>query len=218
MIANGITVQEHFIPLTNKTSRPGIKRVPTYITIHNTGNPSEKANARMHTEYIDKHPGYISWHFSVDDIEIYQEMPCDEVAYHAGTKAGNDKSIGIEICETGDYAKAEENAAALVVGLMKEHKIPIEKVVPHQFWSGKYCPHIILDAGWDKFVNKIKKVLNQLYTDVSDDRWSYADIKAVTELGLMGGHPDGSFKPTDPVTREQMAAILNRFYKLLKGG
>ena len=109
----------------------------------------------MHTTYVDTHPGYISWHYSVDDIEIYQEMPDEEIAYHAGTKPGNDQSIGIEICETGNYAKAEENAIALTTYLMRKHNIPIAKVVPHQFWSGKYCPHIILRKGWGKFKDRI---------------------------------------------------------------
>jgi N-acetylmuramoyl-L-alanine amidase len=156
MIVNGIKVQEHFIPVTNKTSRPGIKMVPSYITIHNTGNSAPGATAKMHTQWIDRHPDYLSWHFTVDDKEIYQELPCDEIGYHAGKKTGNDTSIGIEICEIGDYAKAEENAIALVVELMRLYKIPISKVVPHQFWSGKYCPHIILDNGWGKFIARIR--------------------------------------------------------------
>lgn len=69
-----------------------------------------------------------------------------------------------------------------------------------------------------KDIEYIEKKPGQLYTDVSNDRWSYQDIKEITEAGIMGGYPDGSFKPAEPVSREQMAVILNRFYKLLKGG
>lgn len=66
-------------------------------------------------------------------------------------------------------------------------------------------------------IEYIESKPDQLYTDVTNDRWSYADILKVNQLGLMGGYPDGSFKPAEPVSREQMAVILNRFYKLIKG-
>ena len=56
------------------------------------------------------------------------------------------------------------------------------------------------------------------YSDVSPDRWSYADIMKMKELGLMGGYPDGTFKPTEAVTREQMAALMNRLIKHVGGG
>ena len=159
MEVNGVKVIEHFIPKSNTTSRPGYPMKPEYITVHNTGNNKEGANARMHTKYIDTAAGYISWHFTVDDKEIYQELPCNEVAWHAGDGGdgpGNRKSIGIEICEVGDYKKAEDNAAALIVHLMRQYNIPLSNVVPHQKWSGKYCPRLILAAGWDKFIDLVK--------------------------------------------------------------
>lgn len=161
MKINDIAVIEDFIPKSNKTSRPGYPMIPKYITIHNTGNSKKGADADMHTEYVDTATGYVSWHFTVDDNSIYQELPTNESAWHAGDGAngtGNRQSIGIEICENtgGDYEKAEENAIALIVYLMNKHNIPIENVVPHQKWSGKYCPHKILDYGWDKFIDKIR--------------------------------------------------------------
>jgi hypothetical protein len=64
-----------------------------------------------------------------------------------------------------------------------------------------------------KDIEYLEKKEDQLYTDVTNDRWSYHDIKAVTEAGIMGGFPDGSFRPTENVTREQIAAIVNRILK-----
>ena len=148
------------IPIRNKTSRPGIPMNPLYITIHNTGNSNKNANADMHTKYVDAASDYVSWHFTVDDNNIYQELPIKEVAWHAGdgNGDGNYKSIGIEICENadGDYSKAEENAIKLISFLMDELNINIAHIVPHKHWSGKYCPHVILNNGWDKFIDKIK--------------------------------------------------------------
>ncbi|MCV3202462.1 N-acetylmuramoyl-L-alanine amidase, partial [Bacillus velezensis] len=93
--------------------------------------------------------------FTVDDTEIYQHLPLNENGWHAGdgnNGTGNRKSIGIEICENsdGDFEKAVANAQGLIKKLMKEQGISLANVVPHQRWSGKYCPHKLLDR-WDSF-------------------------------------------------------------------
>ena len=61
--------------------------------------------------------------FTVDDKEIYQHLPLNENAWHAGDGAegtGNRESIAIEIAvnEDGDYNKAVENARKLAAYLM----------------------------------------------------------------------------------------------------
>lgn len=50
-----------------------------------------------------------------------------------------------------------------------------------------------------------------MFKDVDLSRWSYKAIKAVVEAGLMGGFPDGTFRPADPLTREQLASVLHRW-------
>jgi len=71
----------------------------------------------------------------------------------------------VEICYSlngGDrYCKAEDNAAIVVAGLMKQYNIPISKVRTHQSWSGKYCPHRMLDEGrWDSFIERVQNAYN----------------------------------------------------------
>lgn len=148
------------IPTTNRTSRPGYKMQPKYITIHNTGN--KKADAHANSQYVDTTTNYVSWHFTVDDKRIYQELPTTEVAWHAGDGGqgpGNRTSIAIEVCEHQgiDWEQAKLNAAKLTALLMREHNIPITNVVPHKKWSGKQCPHLILAEGWDKFVDLVRQ-------------------------------------------------------------
>lgn len=41
-------------------------------------------------------------------------------------------------------------------------------------------------------------------------RWSEQAIRRVMKRGLMTGYPDGSFKPTQAVTREELAAVVDR--------
>ena len=48
------------------------------------------------------------------------------------------------------------------------------------------------------------------FDDVPHDRWSCPFIKKLQELELASGYGDGSYGPTDLVTREQMAAFLTR--------
>ncbi|MCY7832278.1 N-acetylmuramoyl-L-alanine amidase [Bacillus spizizenii] len=153
-----VNIIQDFIPKGNK-NRPGYSMNPLYITVHNTSNAAKGADAASHARYV-KNPGTAtSWHFTVDDKEIYQHLPVNENGWHAGdgNGTGNRKSIGIEICENsdGDFEKAVSNAQWLIKKLMKEQGISFANVVPHQHWSGKYCPHKLLDR-WDSFKAGIK--------------------------------------------------------------
>lgn len=47
-------------------------------------------------------------------------------------------------------------------------------------------------------------------------RWSEADIRWCMEHGLFKGYPDGSFRPDKPVTREELAVVLRRFYGFME--
>lgn len=49
------------------------------------------------------------------------------------------------------------------------------------------------------------------FTDVEPDRWYSAAIGWAAANGVVNGYADGTFCPNDPVTREQMAAILYRY-------
>ncbi|MGU9966443.1 N-acetylmuramoyl-L-alanine amidase [Bacillus sp. N1(2025)] len=148
-----VKITKDFIPVGHN-NRPGYAMDPAYITVHNTANTARRANAAMHARYEKNPETPTSWHFTVDDKEIYQHLPLNENGWHAGdgNGTGNRKSIGIEICENsdGDFEKAVANAQWLIKKLMKEQGISLANVVPHQHWSGKYCPHKLLDR-WDSF-------------------------------------------------------------------
>lgn len=48
------------------------------------------------------------------------------------------------------------------------------------------------------------------FKDVKKEHWAYEAIKEISDLGYMQGNPDGTFKPDEPVTRAEVAAILQR--------
>ena len=49
-----------------------------------------------------------------------------------------------------------------------------------------------------------------LYKDVKTSRWSYEDIKYVTEEGLMTGTGNGKFSPAEAMTRAMVVTVLYR--------
>ncbi|MDZ4619378.1 N-acetylmuramoyl-L-alanine amidase [Bacillus cereus] len=150
-------------------SKYGIKcpntMTPEFITVHNTYND---ASAENEISYMIGNNNSVSFHVAVDDKEAVQGIPFDRNAWHAGDGNGNGnrKSIGVEICYSlsgGDrYYKAEDNAAIVIAQLMKQFNIPISNVRTHKSWSGKHCPHRMLDEGrLDQFIEKINKAFNK---------------------------------------------------------
>ena len=158
----GLAIQTHLIA-PGADNRPGGSNPCKYITIHETGNAAKGADAAAHAAYLDSDAGerdLVSWHYSVDDHAIVQNLPDAETAYHAGdgkSGPGNATSIGVEICVNagGDFEAAKANAAALVRLLMEEHGIHIDHVVQHNRWNGKDCPKTIraTPGGWEAFLD-----------------------------------------------------------------
>ena len=48
------------------------------------------------------------------------------------------------------------------------------------------------------------------FTDVPERAWYASDVNAMEALGLVNGFGDGTFRPDDPVTQEQMLVIFGR--------
>jgi N-acetylmuramoyl-L-alanine amidase CwlA len=150
---------------------------PKYVTIHNTSN---SAPAKNEISYMRSNSNYTSYHYAVDDKEVIQGVSTDRNAFHCGdgtgVNSGNRTSIGIEICYStkytgNEYTQAEENAVYLAARVLYAHKLGIERLKKHQDWSGKYCPHRILEQGqWDSFKSRVGWVLNEINKGTVDPR------------------------------------------------
>ena len=143
---------------------PNTKITPTSITIHNTGNIGAAAkNNHNYMKNCNKNGDRIaSWHFTVDDKEIYQAQSCNYKTFHAGNATGNNTSIGIEICMFNDkekQRKAYANAIELVKILLKYYGWTVDKVKRHKDWSGKHCPAWLIEGkfgyDWNWFKNQV---------------------------------------------------------------
>jgi N-acetylmuramoyl-L-alanine amidase len=116
--------------------------------------------------------GKLSWHYTVDEKVAVQHIPTTEQGRHADFDGpGNKYSIGIEMCEHPGNSRSAtmDRTAKLTAWLMKQHNIPLSRVVPHYHWPrwgrnppNKNCPHFLLDNGkpgrkWNAYLAKIKK-------------------------------------------------------------
>ena len=69
--------------------------------------------------------------------------------------------------------------------LLHEHGWGIDRVSKHQDYSGKYCPHRILDEGrWTSVLNRIEVALKKLKEGEEEMTFSSPSLKAETELTL----------------------------------
>ncbi len=52
------------------------------------------------------------------------------------------------------------------------------------------------------------------FTDITSDRWSNRAISTLYNAGIIKGYPDGTFRPSDPISRAEFATIAAKFDKL----
>lgn len=169
-------------------SRPGyhIEDVKA-IVIHWVGKSRETADAVK--KYFDNLPPdvYASAHYSINDTNIIQMIPDDEVAYHVGSwvytdlakkKFGelatsnknmigstpNFYTIGIELNHLNDdglFSHAtEESAAELTSNLCRLYGLnPQTDVLRHYDITGKLCPkwYVLHEMDWDLFIGRVQE-------------------------------------------------------------
>lgn len=134
-----------------------------FVTIHNTAEPFSAMDERARV--ANRRDARTSFHFAVDERGIVQLLPLDRHGWHAGDGEGdgNLRSVGVEICrsvfrEEYDwlYHRAEANAVLLAAALLRHFELPLSALRTHRDWSGKCCPHRILEAeSWKAFVSRV---------------------------------------------------------------
>lgn len=155
------------IPKTRYKLKAPYTMKAEYITVHNTANDAPAINE---INYMKNNTSETGFHVAIDDTEARIGIPFDRSAFHAGdgTKGnGNRKSIGIEICYSKSggvkYQKAEQNAITFIAVMLDEYGWDVTRVRSHKQWSGKNCPHRILDEKrWNSFLKEIELKLKEL--------------------------------------------------------
>lgn len=201
-----------------------------YIVFHYTANDGDTAenNARYYHSNVRE----ASAHYFVDDREVWRSVPDLTVAWAVGGKKyascaqsgggamhgiiNNTNSLSIELCDTernGAYQASEAtraNAIALCVELMEKYSIPLSNVYRHFDVTGKLCPAYFVDEpAWIAF----KAMLRQRVQDNIPADYAREAVGWITGAGIMTGSADGNLMLSQPITRQQLAAMLWRYHQ-----
>jgi hypothetical protein len=79
-----------------------------------------------------------------------------------------------------------------------------------RFPDGSVVMHKDVAANQQITIKDVPAGYVEIFTDVPLDYWSYPQIRAVEDASIVKGYSDGTYKPTDPVTRDQMAVYISR--------
>ncbi|GHU54779.1 hypothetical protein AGMMS49975_15650 [Clostridia bacterium] len=187
-----------------------------YITIHNTGNYNAGATAQMHANLqyngnkdANGKSREASWHYTVDDKEIWQSFEDNQMCWHAGDGNGNSSSIAIEICDNdkSKFVQACENAAWLTASLLTKYGLTAGNIKQHYDWSGKDCPKE-LRAGtwginWGTFLQRVWYFMKNIPDTWAKESWQWGIDKGITT----------GERPKDAATRQEIMKILYDYDK-----
>lgn len=210
-----VKIQEKLCNRANYGSKRTI--APLYIVVHYTSNKGD--TAKNNADYFARESVKASAHFFVDETSIWSSVPENYVAWHCGgtkyyhAECRNSNSIGVEVCMNDKQGKVRvksiELAAELVLVLMAKYNIPADRVIRHYDVTHKNCPAPMVEepARWAAFKKslEVKKMASNTPASWAKDAWEKA-----TKAGVVDGT-----RPTEPVTRQELAVILDRL-KLVK--
>ena len=237
-----MTVVEKLCPPERYGLKCPYRRTPGRIVVHNTGNdaPAENEIAYMlrREDEVSFHFA-VDDEQAVQGLPLDRNA----WASGDGHGPGNLEGIHIEICYSlsgGErFDRAEENAAELIAALLSRYGWGLDRVTKHQDYDGKYCPHRTLDRGWERFLEMIRQRLprqEEPETEEGDPMtyeqwkeyrercraeeavlpvsgWAKEAVDFCREKGWLQGDADGGLRPQCPVTRQELAVILERVFQ-----
>jgi len=106
----------------------------------------------------------------------------------------------------GGSGHAAQNELVAQFGLADAATVAVRVRFP----DGSVVIHKDVAANQQIVIRDVPAGYVEIFTDVPLDYWSYPQVKAVEAAGIVKGYTDGTYKPTDPVTRDQMAVYISR--------
>lgn len=116
----------------------------TTITIHSTGNNSSTAKNEMSWLINPDNSRKASFHIVVDEKEAIEVIPLKEIALHCENTTGNNSSIGVEFCHSGNREKTLKNSIQLTAKLLQDRKWNTKQLKRHKEWAAKDCLGILI--------------------------------------------------------------------------
>jgi N-acetylmuramoyl-L-alanine amidase len=189
---------------------------PEYIIIHHSATTQGDAET-FRRAHMAKGWRDIGYHYVIGngtysgDGEVETGRPENESGAHCSADGMNFKSIGICLVGNFDIDKPtpaqKESLEKLCRDIMERHKIPVLKVLGHGEVKGAAtnCPGKNFD------MNAFRKRLEE--SNMVEDykgHWAEMSIEKANNTGIINGYPDGTWQPEKPVTRAELAVILDR--------
>ena len=149
---------------------------PTYIVIHDTGNPG--AGALNHYNYFNGGNRNSSADYFVDSNNIIQIIDTDHYySWAVGDGKGkygitNSNSVSIEMCLEKDGYPTQatvKNTIDLTKYLMDKYNIGINRVVRHYDASRKSCPNSFKANNWAKWTSFKNALTNDISNSPSNE-------------------------------------------------
>lgn len=149
---------------------------PTYIVIHDTGNPG--ASALNHYNYFNGGNRNSSADYFVDSNNIIQIIDTDHYySWAVGDGKGkygitNGNSVSIEMCLEKDGYPSDstiKNTIDLTKYLMDKYNIGINKVIRHYDASRKFCPNSFKTNNWAKWTSFKNALTNDISNPTSNE-------------------------------------------------
>lgn len=166
------------------TSRKNIDRIVIHTMIGTTASATATFQSTKGT----------SAHYGVSyngNLTAYLEEYY--TAYHAGNYAMNQRSIGIEHEDMGNYTAPRpdslyDTSSKLVADICKFYKIPCDRehIIKHNQVVATGCPH---NLDIDRIVRQAKDILNGVISsppNMDDPRAGWFDLLSKTEFGNRG--------------------------------
>ncbi len=210
-----------------------------WVVIHDTANTNPGSGALAHANYLygNAMAGnelWASWHFTVDDLAIYQHIPTYERAFHAGDGStrpgtaatylggGNRNGIGIEtgVNSDADVYRIWQRTAKLGIDLLMQYNLPLENMRYHVDFSGKNCPQTMRNAGLVPLFEEMKSYEYQVAKNFSGAEITFVshDTEYVDNTGRVIKMPDKALTVSYTVTVSLGGETVARtFYSYLPG-
>lgn len=192
----------------------------TGIALHHMASETNSM-LQIHQWHLDNGWAGFAYNYWIDyEGNIYE---CRGLNKGGGLYDPLNKTI-LSIGFQGDYdkskimPKAQYNAGVELIRYLKRLIPTIQTVNGHKHWQdntscpGKYYPltEMIIDSNRVIDNNMPVKDFDQVA------KWAKDAVKKVLDKGIMIGDDQGYFRPTEPITRQEVAVVVSRLLNLIK--
>lgn len=178
------TYAERFDPSPNHSGRrpQGVKLGG--VVIHWWDDPAKRPSLNGVVSWFKNRASQVSAHYVVEAGTAVQMVTDDHVAWHAGSKYWNDRTIGIE-CNPRMSAGDLETVAQLVAALERKHgSLKVYKhsdVNPGTACPGTYAGKIDWLVNRVNAINSARGSSQATTTSVSTDAWSIEELLTMSQ-------------------------------------